>query len=334
MAVLRDERQGRSDLVRREAAELLGCVGDELAVEPQQVAGLVELEEHRPAVDVLDRAHPELERRDDPEVAAAAADGPEEVGVLLVARDVEAAVGGHHVRGEEVVAGQAEAPGEVADAAAQRQPADPGGRDDAARGGQTERISRGVHVAPGGAALDAGGLGQRVHPDAAHGGEVDDQRVVRRAESRHAVRPSPYRDCQVVLGREPHGSHHVTGVGRAHDHRRTAVDHGVVHAARLVVLGVLRGGHGSPNVLAQGRQRIRVHEQILASSFHWSQTSGPEVATCRRDPQRCVNGIGIHARPARVDMAGPLDQSLAAPTIEAKVCRLGRSRRFGAAATG
>ena len=54
-------------------------------------------------------------------------------------------------------------------------------------------------------------------------------------------------------------------------------------------------------------------EQILASSFHWSQTSGPEVATCRRDPQRCVNGIGIHARPARVDMAGPLDQSRPTP---------------------
>ena len=185
----------------------------------------------------------------------------------VVARDVEAAVGGHHVRGEKVVAGQTEAPGEVADAAAQSQPANPGRGNDAARGGQTERVSCGVQVAPGGAALDAGGLSLRVDADAPHCREVDDQRVVRRTEARHAVGPAAYRDGQVVLGRESYGTHHVAGVGRAHDHGRPAVDHGVVDAARLVVLDVLRGGHGSSNGLTQGRQRIRVHEQLLVSSL-------------------------------------------------------------------
>ena len=89
MPVLRDERQRRRDLEGREAAELLGRVGDELAVEPQHVAGVLELEEHRAAVDVLDRVQPELERGHDAEVAAAAAERPEQVRVLRLAGDVE-----------------------------------------------------------------------------------------------------------------------------------------------------------------------------------------------------------------------------------------------------
>ena len=86
MAVLRDERERRRDLPRREPAELLGSVGDELAEEAQHGAGIVDLEEHRAAVDRLDRMQPELERRDDAEVPATTAKRPEEIGVLVRAR--------------------------------------------------------------------------------------------------------------------------------------------------------------------------------------------------------------------------------------------------------
>ena len=235
VAVLGDERQRRRDLVRREAAELLGRVGDELAVEPEQVAGLVQLEEHRPAVDVLDRAEPELERRDDAEVAAAAPDRPEEVGVVLLAGDVEGAVTGHHVGGQQVVEGEAETAREVADAAAEGQPADTGGRDDAARRGQPERVRRGVEVAPGRAARDPRRLAQRVDPDAAHRGQVDDHAPVAGAEPRHAVSTTPDRDRQVVVGGEAHRRHHVPGVDRLHHDRRTLVDHAVADRPRDVV---------------------------------------------------------------------------------------------------
>ena len=85
---------------------------------------MVELEEHRSAVDVLDRAEPELEGRDDAEVAAAAADRPVEVGVVLLAGDVEGPVAGDHVGAEQVVERETEPAGEVADAAAQGQAAD------------------------------------------------------------------------------------------------------------------------------------------------------------------------------------------------------------------
>ena len=53
--ILGDERQRRRDLERREPAELLGRVADEFPVEPEHVPRGGELEEHRAAVDRVDR---------------------------------------------------------------------------------------------------------------------------------------------------------------------------------------------------------------------------------------------------------------------------------------
>ena len=259
VTVLGDERQRRRDLVRREAAELLGSVGDELAVQPEQVARLVQLEEDRSAVDVLDRAEPELEGRHDAEVAAAAADRPEQVGVVLLAGDVEGAVAGDHVRGQQVVEREAEPPREVADAAAEGQPADAGGRDDAARRGQPEGVRRGVQVAPRRAARDPGRVRQRVDPHTTHGGQVDDHAVVAGAEARDAVATTADRDGQVVVGGEAHRGHHVAGVGRLDDDGGALVDHPVADLACFVVPLVVGAGDGSPQLVAQ-RVELDAHD--------------------------------------------------------------------------
>ena len=95
---------------------------------------------------------PEEERGDDAEVAAAAANRPEEVGVLVCAGRHEAAVGQHHVGFEQVVDRQTALAGQVAEAAAEGEAADAGGRDDAARRGQAEGVGGVVDVAPGAAA--------------------------------------------------------------------------------------------------------------------------------------------------------------------------------------
>ena len=92
----------------------------------QQVRGGFQRPQHRPAVDGAERVQAEEERGHDPEVAAAAAHGPEEVGVLLRVGGDDAAVGQHHLDAEQVVDGQAVGAREVADAAAQGQPADAG----------------------------------------------------------------------------------------------------------------------------------------------------------------------------------------------------------------
>ena len=100
-----------------------------------------------PPATVLDRVQLEAERGDDAEVAAAAAQRPEEIGVLLLVRRDEAAVGEHDVGLEQIVDGQAELAGEMADAAAEGDAADAGGGDDAARRGQTEGVRGVVQIA-------------------------------------------------------------------------------------------------------------------------------------------------------------------------------------------
>src|SRR6266567_9424776 len=95
--LFRDERKGRRDLKPGEGAELFGCIGDELAVEAQDVADVLQLVEHHAAVDVLDGMHAKLEGSHHPEVAAAAANRPEKVLVLLLARDLKTTVSRDHV---------------------------------------------------------------------------------------------------------------------------------------------------------------------------------------------------------------------------------------------
>ncbi len=62
-----------------------------------------------------------FERRDDAEVAAAAAQRPEQILVFCLARDEEPAVGRHDVGRDQVVARQAERAREISDPAAERQ---------------------------------------------------------------------------------------------------------------------------------------------------------------------------------------------------------------------
>ena len=67
---------------------------------------------------------PVLERRDDAEIAAAAADRPEEVRIALVITGDEHAVGRYHVRRDQIVAGQAVGAAQIAHAAAERETGD------------------------------------------------------------------------------------------------------------------------------------------------------------------------------------------------------------------
>src|SRR5207245_2067638 len=98
--------------------------------------------------DVPDLVQPEEERRDDAEVAAAAADRPVEVGVLVRAGTHLVAVRENHLGFEKVVDRQAALPGQVPEPAAERQPADAGGGDDPARCGESVLARRAVDLTP------------------------------------------------------------------------------------------------------------------------------------------------------------------------------------------
>ena len=96
----------------------------------------------------------ELEARHDAEVAAAAAQGPEEVGMLRRARPHLLSVGEHDVDRAQRVDREAVPPHQPADPAAERQPADARVRDLAGRDREAVLLRRGVELAEQGAAPD------------------------------------------------------------------------------------------------------------------------------------------------------------------------------------
>ena len=204
MAALGDELQRRGDLEGRETAVGFGCVLDEVAVEAQQVPGLVELVEEQPDVDVLDRVQLELERGDHPEVAAAASQRPEQVLVLPGAGRAHLAVGGDHLGREQVVETEAVAPGQVADPAAQGEPGDAGSGNDPTGGGQPVGVRGVVEVPPGGPASGAGRLGGWVDVHVPHQRQVDDHPAVVGTEAGGAVPAAFDRQVQAGVAGEVH----------------------------------------------------------------------------------------------------------------------------------
>jgi hypothetical protein len=110
----------------------------------------------------------ELERGDDPEVAAPAAQAPEEVGVLLLARNDELTVGGDDIAREQVVDREAELPHHVADASAERQAGDSRVADDAAGDTEPERLALAIDVRIETATFNTDRPGERVNASAGH----------------------------------------------------------------------------------------------------------------------------------------------------------------------
>ena len=91
----------------------------------QHLAGELEREEQRAGVQLIDRVHGELDRRHDPVVATAAAQRPEQVGVMLGVGANELAVGGDELDRRHRIALQAVLAGQPAHAAAERVARDP-----------------------------------------------------------------------------------------------------------------------------------------------------------------------------------------------------------------
>ena len=182
----------------------------------------------------------ERERGDDAEVPAAAAQRPEQVGVGVFAGGDEGAVGEHDVGGQQVIHGEAEAAGQVADAAAESQAGHAGGPDEAGRGGHAEFHGRVVDVSPGAAGIGADGAAGRVDGRAAQQRQVDDQGAVGYPEPGAAVAAAADGDLRAVAAGEPDAADDVGGVPAARDRGRMLVDHAVVHGARLVVTRISR----------------------------------------------------------------------------------------------
>ncbi len=240
MQILRERWRRRDDEDAEPAVEVLRRLGDEVAIPPHDLGGLVNRPEGRPADHRADRMQPEEERRDDAEVAASTPDRPKEIRMLVgVGRD-KAAIGQDDVHGQQVVDGQAIFARQVTQAATKGKAADAGGGDEAARCRHSEGVGGVVDLAPGAAALDAHGPRFRIDANALHLREVDHQPGVAGAEAGAVVAAPADSEEQVVLAGEGDGGDHVGDVGATGDHCGTLVDHAVVDRADRFIVRIAR----------------------------------------------------------------------------------------------
>src|SRR5262249_52700913 len=141
----------------------------------------------------------ELERGDNAEVAAAASQRPEQVGVRILGRPQQLAVGRYDVDGEEVVHREAVLAHQPPDATAEGQPSDSSVAYDSAGGGQTARLRLVVDVTPQRTTLHPGPAVGGIDPDGPHRREIDDNPVVANGGARHVVASAPNGDLQIMV---------------------------------------------------------------------------------------------------------------------------------------
>ena len=241
-----------------------GGSGYEFAVALQDCRGIVDLIEHRAADDVTDLVELKLETGDDTEVAAAAAQGPKQIFVLVVARNDLPAISKNHIGRQQVVDGQPDAAGQVADAATQGQTTYSGRRDDPTGHRQAERVGRMVDITPSRAAPDPGDLLVRVDPKVVHCRQVDDQTLVHGAESGNAVAPTTNCEVEAAVAGSGDRGHHIGRIHALDDGAGFAVVHGVVDNASVVVVRVRGGDDAPPYRLSQCLDRV-AHWVLLIS---------------------------------------------------------------------
>ena len=176
-----------------------------------------------------------LELGDDPEVAAAPAQRPQEVGILLGVRSDELSLGGHDVGSDDVVARESVLSHEPADAAAECEPADACDRVDSAGRGEPESLRGMIDLTPRASSLRADTAGDGIDPRTPHRPQVDDEPTLAGGGAGDVVAGAANRGANLVRTRPLHAGDHVRDVDAARDHRRVALDVGVPELAYLVV---------------------------------------------------------------------------------------------------
>ena len=171
-----------------------------------------------------------------PKFGAGAADAPEELRLLRLARPDRAAVGGHELDGPQVVDRQPEVALQPAHAAAERQAGDSGVADHADRADEAVRLGRDIELAEERAAVrpgDRAASASTVTP------RIRDMSMTRPPSvvewPRRAVAAGADSDLEIVLAPEPDRRRDVRDARRADEERGPPVEHRVPDAAGLVV---------------------------------------------------------------------------------------------------
>jgi hypothetical protein len=144
-------------------------------------------QDQHPAHDRWQLVQAELESRRDAEVAAAAADRPEQIRMRFVVGMQHFAVRGHDLGGEQVVDGQPVKAGEEADASTERETADTDDAGIAEAGGQTVLAGCGRVLGGGEPCLRPRSVSGGVDLDCLERGEIEDDAALRDAMAGQTV---------------------------------------------------------------------------------------------------------------------------------------------------
>jgi hypothetical protein len=150
----------------------------------------------------------------------------------------QAAVGGDDLGGEQVVDGQAVLSDQVADPAAQGEPAEADRTGVAEPGGQAVGASRGGVLPGGEPRLGPGGVVVDVDVQGVHGRQVQHDPPFADAVPGAAVAAAADGELQHALAGQRDDAGDVAGVGGLDDDDRVAVDAADEHGAGLVVVGI------------------------------------------------------------------------------------------------
>src|SRR5215216_5409022 len=170
--------QGREVHERDRRGHLVGKRFYPPAVEVQYLWSPLQRVEEVPTEDRRKEIEGELEGSDDPEVAPAALEAPEEVRVLVGAHPEQLAVGCHHVGLAHAVGVEAVLASEPTEAPAHGVANHAHPRGGAHQPRQPEELRFGDHVGPQRTWLHPGGLGFWIDPHAPHARGVDEDAPV------------------------------------------------------------------------------------------------------------------------------------------------------------
>jgi hypothetical protein len=213
----------------------------------QYLVGALHRPEHGTREDVRHLEELELQGRDDAEVPAPTAHGPEQVRFVEGIDATLLPVRGDHLHGGDLIGGES---------VGSRQPTDSSPKGVAhdthvcRRSGQGRQSMHGGgsrHLAPQRAGFNPGGSCFRVHADTLHPRHVQQQRAIESAVGgkRCRIVAGPL-DChrQAAIASGGHGSRHILSCAWEHDCRRVLVDREVPRGAGRVPGLVAWQDHG------------------------------------------------------------------------------------------
>jgi len=168
-------------------------------------------------------------------ISAAAAQGPEQIRVVLLTGMSKLAVRTDDVDADQVVDAEPETAHQQPDSPAERETRDTGVADGAERRGETEGLRRAIQFPEQHAALCVRSALLRIDADFLHRAHVDHQAALRHGVARHTVTAGVHAGEQLVRAGEVHRVDDVLRIGAAHDERRVSVEGRIPDATRGVI---------------------------------------------------------------------------------------------------